>query len=324
MPYNAGQLIAQAAQDAKAPNYTAQGLLKLNLILEELCVKHSFASARGVYYFLLNPALITTINGITNFGGPYHLPLDYLRTSESSGTEGLQYSFFYVYNGVPYPLLPWDLGHGDMMVQQPGIQNLPYAYYTDMATESTAADRITGIAAAATTINSVDITIADEDAFAIIEIGHGVAGVGISPGSMVVSKSVLPDMTVTLSLPATGTFSVASIMFGITPTAFVYPGPSGGFPTTLRYQRLMPQIIDTNVVPWFPDQAYLLERLTAELMVTTDDERRQTMLAIAASRLGRYETFADDKTNRAQTVQLDRNAFGPRFQRLRNTKTIGW
>ena len=317
----ASQLIAQGAQDAKAPLYTAQGLLKLNLVLEELCVKHSFAAARGVYYFLLNPALITTVNGVTNFGGPYPLPLDYLRTSESSGTDGLQYSFFFVYNGVPYPLLPWDLGHGDMQVQQPGIQNLPYAFYTDMATESTAADRIVGTATAATTLGNMVIVLSD--AAPKMQLGHGVSGVGIAPGSVVTGIDV-DQKTITLSLPATGTFATAPVMYGIPPNAYVYPGPSGSFPTTLRYQRLMPPIIDTSVIPWFPDQAYLLERLTAELMVTTDDERRQTMLAVAAQRLGRYEAFDGDKTNRAQRVQLDRNAFGPRFQRLRNTKTIGW
>jgi hypothetical protein len=321
MPYSAAQLIAQAAQDAKAPNYTAQGLVKLNLVLEELCVKHSFSAARGVFYFLLNPSKITTLNGVTNFGGPYLLPLDYLRTSESSGSEGTQYSFYYVYNGVPYPLMPWDLAHGDMQVQQPGIQNLPYAYYTDMATESTAADRIVGSGVAATTINVTTITL--PAAIPSLQVGHGMSGIGIAPGAVVTAIDV-PGTGVTLSLPCTATVAAASFMFGIPPTAWVYPGPSGAFPTTLRYQRLMPPLTNTALVPWFPDQAYLLERLTAELMVTTDDERRQTMLAVAAARLGKYEIFADDKTNRAQRVQLDRNAFGPRFQRLRNTKTIGW
>lgn len=318
MPLTALQLISQAAQDAKGPNFTAQALLKLNLILEELCIKHSFAAARGVYQFSLNPGLITTVNGVTNFGGPYPLPLDYLRTSESSGAEGLQYSFFYVYNGVPYPLIPWDLGTGDMQVQQPGIQSLPCAFYTDMATESTAADRIVGATTAQTTAGATAITVANP---ANMAVGQGVAGVGIAPGSTIAAIS---GTTVTLSLPATGTFGSASITFGTAPNLYVYPGPSGAFPATLRYQRLMPPIVDPAVVPWFPDQAYLLERLSAEMMATTNDERRQIMLANAERLLGKYETFDGDKTNRAQRVQLDRNAFGPRFATLPNTKTVGW
>ena len=59
-------------------------------------------------------------------------------------------------------------------------------------------------------------------------------------------------------------------------------------------------------------------------MATTNDERRQIMLANAERLLGKYETFDGDKTNRAQRVQLDRNAFGPRFATLPNTKTVGW
>ena len=45
------------------------------------------------------------------------------------------------------------------------------------------------------------------------------------------------------------------------PVAYVYPPPSGAYPVTVRYQRQMPDI-DTpessDVVPWFPNQAYLI------------------------------------------------------------------
>lgn len=317
----AAALISQAAQDARASAFTAQGLVKLNLILDELCFKHNFSSARGVYYFALNPTLITTIGGITNFGGPYPLPLDYLRTSESSGTDGVQHAFFYVYNGFPYALKPWDLGKGDMQVQQPGLQNFPGAYYTDISTESTAADRIAGMTTATVTLGSPTITVSSATNMAS---GQGVAGLGIAPGSQITNIS---GTTITLSLNATGTFAAlaSSIMFGAPANAYVYPGPSGAFPTTLRYQRLMPPIQDTSRTPWFTDQAFLLERLTAELMATTDDDRRQTMLANSDRRLAKYEVFEGDKTNRAQSVLLDRNRFGvASWDRLKNTKTTGW
>jgi hypothetical protein len=117
-------------------------------------------------------------------------------------------------------------------------------------------------------------------------------------------------------------------MFGTSPNAYVWPGPSGAFPTTLRYQRIMPPIQDTNRVPWFPDQMYLLTRLTAELMRTTDDLRKDGFISDADRMLGRYRNRADDKTNRSQVVQLDRQVFrgkkGSAWGNLRNTKRVGW
>jgi hypothetical protein len=314
----ASQLIAQAAQDAHVPGFTAQGLVKLQIILDELCLKADFALARGVYYFSLDPTLITTIGGITNFGGPYPLPLDYLRTSGSSGTDGLQYSFFYVYNGVPYPLIPWDLGRLDMQVQQPGNQNLPGAFATDISPETTAQDRLAGTTTAATVSGSSNITVTSATNMAV---GMSVSGLGIAVGSTI---SVIAGTTITLSLATTGTFSAASIMFGTPANAYVYPGPSGAFPTTLRYQRLMPPLTDTTRIPWFPDQQYLLTRLTAELMATSDDARYEWFISNSVGILGKYEAFSDDKNNRAQTVQLDRSRFGRAFNSLPNTKTVGW
>ena len=321
----AGDLIAQAAQDSHAPLYIAQGLLKLNTILDELCFKHSFAGARTDYDFTLAP-FTTTVGGITNFGGPYLLPLDYLRGSESHGTEGIQYAFWYVYMGVPYPLRPWDLGKLDMMVQQAGIQTFPYGYATDMSTETTAADRLAGTTTALMSPASNQIQVAVNNGMLV---GQGIAGQGIMPGSLI---TAITGPFITLSLYPVGTFTAtsgnnsASIMYGNSPRLYVYPGPANSFPARYRYQRLMPPIQDTSVIPWFVDQAYLLERLTAELMVTTDDTRRVEMLKISHQRLGQYEIFEGDKTNRAQTVILDNHRFGPGYNwgKLANTKTIGW
>jgi len=325
---SANQIIQQAAQDTHAPGFVTQGLVKLQAILDELCLTEDFSVARGVYYFNLNPTLITTIAGFTNFGGPYPLPLDYLRTSGSSGEDGRQTGFFYVYNGVPYPLIPVDLGRGDMLVQQPGQQSLPYLFYTDMATETTAQDRIAGNGLVTTTLGSPTITVIDNVTYLKMMVGMGVSGLGIAAGSQIVAAPGFP--TLTLSLPATGTFPgyTSSCMFGTAPNAYVWPGPSGAFPTTLRYQRLMPPIQDQNRVPWFPDQMYLLTRLAAELMATTDDQRRDNFLANSDRLLGRYRNRADDKTNRAQVVQLDLQRFRQgrhsTWGNLSNTKTTGW
>jgi hypothetical protein len=321
----AADLISQAAQDAKAPLFLNQGLLKLNTILDELCFKHSFSGARTDYDFTLAP-FTTTVAGITNFGGPYLLPLDYLRGSESHGTEGIQYAFWYVYMGVPYPLRPWDLGKLDMMVQQAGIQTFPYGYATDMATETTAADRFRGTTTASMNLGDRIINVGANTGMLI---GQGVAGQGIAPGTLITS---ITGTVIGVSLPTVGSFPFpsgpgsASIRYGICPRLYVYPGPANSFPARYRYQRLMPPIQDTGVIPWFTDQGYLLERLTAELMVTTDDTRRKEMLMISRERLGHYEIFEGDKTNRAQTVLLDNNRFGPgsNWGKLNNTKLIGW
>ena len=57
----AAQIVAQAAKDAHAPGYTDIGLIKLQAVLDELCLTEDFAVARGVMYFNLNPSLIMTI-----------------------------------------------------------------------------------------------------------------------------------------------------------------------------------------------------------------------------------------------------------------------
>jgi hypothetical protein len=40
--------------------------------------------------------------------------------------------------------------------------------------------------------------------------------------------------------------------------------------------------------------------------------------------LGQYLKQADDTSNRAKTVQLDRRVFGGSFGALKNTKRVGW
>lgn len=314
----ASTIVAQACADAHQPNATATGQNKLQIILDELCLKGDYALARGDYDFPLNPALITTVNGITNFGGPYPLPIDYLRTSGSSGSDGVQYAFWYVFNGVPYPLQPWDLGKLDMQVQQAGIQNLPYAYATDVSPESTAQDRLAGTTTATMTINTATIVVASATGMLV---GMGVAGYGIGVGAVITN---IASLTITLSTLNTASFTGAAIMFGTPANMYVYPGPSGAFPSRLRYQRLMPPLLDFTRIPWFPDQNYLLTRLTADMCATTDDARRENFLGQAEVALGKYETFSDDKTNRATTVIMDRRRFGRAFNKLSNTKTIGW
>ena len=108
------------------------------------------------------------------------------------------------------------------------------------------------------------------------------------------------------------------------PQAFVYPPPSGSFPYFVRYQKLMPDMTDFTQAPWFPGTSYLITRLSARMMQDSDDSRAETMMRDSEELLRPYLRNVDDKTNRAQTVQLDRRTFAGSWRNLRTTKSIGW
>jgi hypothetical protein len=123
----------------------------------------------------------------------------------------------------------------------------------------------------------------------------------------------------------------ATDMSASPPNLLVYPPPSGSYPCMIRYRRQMPDIATPETsatVPWFPNQQYLLTRLSGELMRISDDERAQVWLGDsevgAVGILDRYLKMKDDATNRAKTVKLDRRTFGRKFSALKNTKNIGW
>lgn len=115
------------------------------------------------------------------------------------------------------------------------------------------------------------------------------------------------------------------------PAFYIYMPPSGNYPYTIRYYSRMPDITapeSSATVPWFPNQAYLVTRLAGELMRISDDDRCQSFLGDepwgAQGILNRYLKLKDDKSNRAQTVKLDRRRFGSSMGNLPNTKLVGW
>ena len=116
------------------------------------------------------------------------------------------------------------------------------------------------------------------------------------------------------------------------PVMYVWPPPSGGYPVTARYQRQMPDIVNpstSSLVPWFPDQNYLITRGAGEVMRITGDKRMDSFLSEkptgAQGILNRYLKLANDDEDRAKRVTFDRRYFnGGDFARLRDTKTIGW
>ena len=314
----AATLINRACQIAKAPNYTAQGLDLLNSIQSDLCETYDLALARGTYNFNFNPALATMFGS-----GPYPLPLDYLRTSGSSGATGTSKSAWYLYPtpsfpaGQPIYMVPIDLAEFDLYPQFPN-QSTPELWATDMGGPLTS--RIVLATTAALTSGSTTATISDTTP---LTTGQGMAGEGIVPGTTI---TVASGTTVTMSSAATATIAAASVYFGIPPNGFAYPPPLGSYPVTIRYQRKMPDITNTAQIPWFPNEGYLLEELSARLMWITDDARAGEYADRALRRLRGYLDLTDDKTNRAQQVQLDLRNYGggTPYSRARNTKYQGW
>lgn len=132
----------------------------------------------------------------------------------------------------------------------------------------------------------------------------------------------------------------APLAFGNPPNMFVWPPPSGAYPVTARYHRKMAdytvaQLTDGVTVPWFPNTIYLLRRLTGEMMLFTNDDRAEKFLGGeykqqdgsvflgAAAILDRYLKMQGDEQT-TKRVTLDRRYFGQNFNRLPNTKTVGW
>lgn len=133
------------------------------------------------------------------------------------------------------------------------------------------------------------------------------------------------------NFPTTFTVDVSVVP----PLAYFWMPPSGAYLSILRYQSLMPDIVNPSnsaVVPWFTQQNYLLTRLTGELCKLADDDRHEALLGSDEERtpggagviLKKYLRMHGDNENRAKTVKLDRRRFGTSFDRLRNTKQVGW
>lgn len=121
------------------------------------------------------------------------------------------------------------------------------------------------------------------------------------------------------------------------PLMYVWPPAAGSYPVTMVYYSQMADITtpeSSTVIPWFPNQTYLLRRLTGELMLVSGDDRAARFLGGitndggseflgAAAILDHYLKMKDD-VQAVKQVTLDRRRFGLAFDKLRNTKTIGW
>ena len=119
------------------------------------------------------------------------------------------------------------------------------------------------------------------------------------------------------------------------PNMYVWPPSSIVVPVTVRYYAAMPDIATpetSTAIPWFPNDNYLITRLAGEMMQITGDDRAEKFLGDSddATPLGagvllrRYLRLKDDPEGKTETVKLDRRLFGSSFNRLPNTKIVGW
>ena len=141
--------------------------------------------------------------------------------------------------------------------------------------------------------------------------------------------------TTNMSLTGTANSVVQGVPGALVPVGLFWLPPSGAYPVVLRYFSQMPDITNPSTsssIPWFPNQNYLITRVAGELMKDSDDERAVAFLSDdedhyplgAGVILRKYLKMKDDKATRIQTVQLDRRRWGRNYDRLRNTKQIGW
>ena len=111
---------------------------------------------------------------------------------------------------------------------------------------------------------------------------------------------------------------------------YVWPPAGGAYPLFLRYYRQMPEIGDdvnppelSTDIPWFPNEDYLIREVQAHLEEMTGDPAAAGHFAMNRKVLDRYLKMKDDKSDRSQSVKLDRRRFGKQYSTLPRSKFFG-
>lgn len=108
---------------------------------------------------------------------------------------------------------------------------------------------------------------------------------------------------------------------------YVWPPASQAFPTTIVYRLLRPDIANpehSKVIPWFPDQGYIMAELNGRLCALVDDSRADRFFAESRARLTNFMQQTNDDQGRGVTVSLSQTRFGTAWGALRTTKQVGW
>src|SRR6202158_4795364 len=93
---------------------------------------------------------------------------------------------------------------------------------------------------------------------------------------------------------------------------FIYPQSSGTITLTHRHMVKQPDIVTpetSTVIPWFPDQDYLITATAARLMQITDDTRRDKFLMDMDNMLRVHLIMEGDEQQVVKSVRLDPRRF---------------
>lgn len=93
---------------------------------------------------------------------------------------------------------------------------------------------------------------------------------------------------------------------------FIYPQSSGQIALTHRYMVKQPDISTpetSTVIPWFPDQDYLITATASRLMQITDDTRRDKFISDCERMLRTHLIMEGDEQQVVKSVRLDPRRF---------------
>lgn len=98
------------------------------------------------------------------------------------------------------------------------------------------------------------------------------------------------------------------------PVMYFWPPPAISLAVNLLYRPQTSDIINpetSNVIPWFPNQRILLRDLCVDLMLLSDDSRKDDLEKEVERRMRKYLIMKDDREGFAQQVKLDPQLFRP-------------
>lgn len=93
---------------------------------------------------------------------------------------------------------------------------------------------------------------------------------------------------------------------------YIYPQSSGQITLTHRYMVKQPDIMTpetSTVIPWFPDQQYLIKATAVELMTESDDTRQESLRAQCMDMLRTHLIMEGDEQSVVKSVRLDPRRF---------------
>ncbi len=93
---------------------------------------------------------------------------------------------------------------------------------------------------------------------------------------------------------------------------YIYPQSSGQITLTHRYMVKQPDIVapeTSAVIPWFPDQNYLIKATAVELMGESDDTRQESFRAQCEAMLRTHLIMEGDEQAVVKSVRLDPRRF---------------